>query len=111
PWPKRKHHKRRLLTPSFIAHLFRTLKPGGEWHFATDVAPYYAQTLEITRETTPFEEIPPPSDPIPTAFELKYRAQGRPIYRTAFRRPEGRTISAEMVEMSHPLPSPSSPER
>jgi tRNA (guanine-N7-)-methyltransferase len=40
PWPKKRHHKRRLLQPAFIAELARTLQVGGRLHIATDWQPY-----------------------------------------------------------------------
>jgi tRNA (guanine-N7-)-methyltransferase len=46
PWPKTKHHKRRLIQPDFVAELARVVKPGGEVRFATDWANYAAWTLE-----------------------------------------------------------------
>jgi tRNA (guanine-N7-)-methyltransferase len=46
PWPKLRHHKRRLFQPDFLAELARVLKPGAEVRFATDWANYAAWTLE-----------------------------------------------------------------
>jgi tRNA (guanine-N7-)-methyltransferase len=46
PWPKARHHKRRLVQQDFVAELARVLKPGGEVRFATDWANYAAWTLE-----------------------------------------------------------------
>lgn len=45
PWPKARHHKRRLIQPDFIAGLARVLAPGGEVRFATDWRDYAAWTL------------------------------------------------------------------
>lgn len=51
PWPKLRHHKRRLIQPDFLDALARALKPGGEVRFATDWANYAAWTLEqFTRD-------------------------------------------------------------
>ncbi len=36
PWPKRRHHKRRLVQPAFLQQLARVLRPGGQLHLATD---------------------------------------------------------------------------
>ena len=47
PWPKARHHKRRLIQPDFIAELARVLKPGGDVRFATDWADYAAWTLAL----------------------------------------------------------------
>lgn len=46
PWPKARHHKRRLVQPDFVAALARVVKPGGEVRFATDWANYAATALE-----------------------------------------------------------------
>jgi tRNA (guanine-N7-)-methyltransferase len=51
PWPKARHHKRRLIQPEFLDDLARALKPGAEVRFATDWANYAAWTLEaFTRD-------------------------------------------------------------
>ncbi len=47
PWPKKKHHKRRLIKPAFIKNLAAKLKPGGEIHIATDYEPYAIEILEF----------------------------------------------------------------
>jgi tRNA (guanine-N7-)-methyltransferase len=45
PWPKSRHHKRRLLRSKFIAELYRVLSPGGELRFASDIIHYVDWTL------------------------------------------------------------------
>ncbi|PZO56244.1 MAG: tRNA (guanosine(46)-N7)-methyltransferase TrmB, partial [Alphaproteobacteria bacterium] len=51
PWPKARHHKRRLIQAEFLDELARVLKPGGEVRFATDWANYAEWTLEqFTRD-------------------------------------------------------------
>jgi tRNA (guanine-N7-)-methyltransferase len=47
PWPKKRHHKRRLIQPSFVADLARHLVPGGYLHCATDWQPYAEQMLAV----------------------------------------------------------------
>jgi tRNA (guanine-N7-)-methyltransferase len=47
PWPKARHHKRRLIQPPFVAELAARLAPGGYLHCATDWAPYAEQMLEV----------------------------------------------------------------
>ncbi|MGL6289543.1 MAG: tRNA (guanosine(46)-N7)-methyltransferase TrmB [Silanimonas sp.] len=47
PWHKKRHHKRRLVQPSFVALLARKLKPGGLLHLATDWEDYGRQMLEV----------------------------------------------------------------
>jgi tRNA (guanine-N7-)-methyltransferase len=46
PWPKTRHHKRRLIQPEFLDELARVMKPGAELRFATDWANYASWTLE-----------------------------------------------------------------
>jgi tRNA (guanine-N7-)-methyltransferase len=46
PWPKKRHHKRRLVQTSFVQTLLATLKPGGFLHCATDWVPYAEYMLE-----------------------------------------------------------------
>jgi tRNA (guanine-N7-)-methyltransferase len=40
PWPKKRHHKRRIVQPGFVAAVARVLQPGGTFHLATDWTPY-----------------------------------------------------------------------
>jgi tRNA (guanine-N7-)-methyltransferase len=47
PWPKKKHHKRRLVQPEFMALVASRLEPGGRVHLATDWAEYADQMLEV----------------------------------------------------------------
>lgn len=47
PWPKKRHHKRRLIQPSLVELLARKLKPGGYLHCATDWQDYAVQMLEV----------------------------------------------------------------
>jgi len=50
PWPKKRHHKRRLLTPEFCAQVRRTLTPNGTLFFATDHLDYFG---EVQLESIP----------------------------------------------------------
>lgn len=47
PWHKKRHHKRRLIQPAFVATLVQHLAPGGYLHCATDWQPYAEQMLEV----------------------------------------------------------------
>jgi tRNA (guanine-N7-)-methyltransferase len=47
PWHKKKHNKRRLIQPAFVAQLVTRLAPGGTLHCATDWQPYAEQMLEV----------------------------------------------------------------
>jgi len=45
PWPKTRHHKRRLISETFISELHRTIKPGGKFRFASDIVHYVDWSL------------------------------------------------------------------
>ncbi len=47
PWPKKRHHKRRIVQPAFAALVASRLKPGGRFKLATDWEPYAAWMLEV----------------------------------------------------------------
>lgn len=47
PWPKKRHHKRRILQASFVELIRARLKPGGNFHMATDWQEYAEQMLEV----------------------------------------------------------------
>jgi tRNA (guanine-N7-)-methyltransferase len=57
PWPKKRHHKRRLVQPAFVAELARVLKPGGVFHVATDWADYARHTREVLAGDARFSAI------------------------------------------------------
>jgi len=54
PWPKKKHHKRRILQPAFAALVARKLKAGGLFHMATDWEPYARHMLEVMDAASAF---------------------------------------------------------
>ncbi len=94
PWPKKRHHKRRLLQGSNIETLIRCLKPGGEMRIATDHEDYFEQ---ISREMSvhaarlePIEFQRPAGaregELTGTNYERKYVKENRPIYTLAFRK-------------------------
>jgi len=93
PWPKKRHHKRRLIQPAFVAAATRALVPGGRWALQTDHAEYFAWMQEVFAGAEGLEEIAY-DDPTfgivddfaQTNFEIKYRREGRPIYRMALRK-------------------------
>jgi len=51
PWPKKRHHKRRLVQPAFVELVRRKLKPGGRLHLATDWEDYAQHMLEVLETT------------------------------------------------------------
>jgi tRNA (guanine-N7-)-methyltransferase len=46
PWPKARHHRRRFVTPGYLAGLARVMEAGAEFRVATDIPDYMRQTLE-----------------------------------------------------------------
>ncbi|MYS63142.1 tRNA (guanosine(46)-N7)-methyltransferase TrmB [Streptomyces sp. SID5473] len=55
PWPKKRHHKRRLIQPEFLTLAAGALKPGAVLHCATDWEPYADQMLEVLTAHPDFE--------------------------------------------------------
>jgi len=89
PWPKLRHHKRRLIQPPFLVEVQRILKPGGRLRIVTDHAEYFEQIQQVVR-ASPLGEIPfdrPGSagagEFVGTNFERKYRREGRPFFAIA----------------------------
>jgi len=54
PWPKKRHHKRRLVQVDFIHDLARIVKPHGKLHLATDWSPYADWMREVLAQVTSF---------------------------------------------------------
>lgn len=88
PWPKARHHKRRLVTPAFAGTVARLLAPGGLWRLATDW-PDYAEHIRavlgaddrfvlVSTERAPLRPV--------TRFERKGVLAGRPIVDLAYER-------------------------
>lgn len=93
PWPKKRHHKRRLLQASFVAELARVLEPGGLLHIATDWANYAEQTAELMTASDTFEALTadevasyPLSARPPTKFECRGRTLGHDVWDLYYRR-------------------------
>jgi tRNA (guanine-N7-)-methyltransferase len=87
PWWKRRHERRRVITPTFFSDLRRTLEPGGLVHFATDVRDYFMlgqSYLDADPELEPIGEIPVMSTF--TAFARKAQARGDPLFASVHRR-------------------------
>jgi tRNA (guanine-N7-)-methyltransferase len=90
PWPKKRQRKRRLLDAVTLDILASRLEPGGTFRIATDHAGYGRAIGSLVESVPPLERLdwdalPPPP---PTSYELKYQAEGRPIWRFLLRRRE-----------------------
>jgi tRNA (guanine-N7-)-methyltransferase len=90
PWPKKRHHKRRIINAGFRDATLRVLKPGGELRFATDHEGYFHDAHQILTATEHLEPVPWPaeSDPVypTTDFQRIWSEQGKPLYFLALRR-------------------------
>jgi tRNA (guanine-N7-)-methyltransferase len=88
PWPKKRHHKRRLVTPGFAALVASRLREGGVWRLATDWADY-AEQMQSVLDAEPGLEggtVPRWEDRPVTKFERKGVEAGRAITDLAYRR-------------------------
>jgi tRNA (guanine-N7-)-methyltransferase len=89
PWHKKKHNKRRLVTPEFAALAARVLRPGGTWRLSTDWAEYADQMDDVVSGSPDFDggRSERWSGRPVTRFEAKGIAAGRAIHDlTAVRR-------------------------
>jgi tRNA (guanine-N7-)-methyltransferase len=93
PWPKKRHHKRRLIQPAFAATLADRLAPGGLLELATDWRPYADRMLEVLSSCASLENVSPDgafaakaSERAPTRFELRGERLGHEIRELAFRK-------------------------
>jgi tRNA (guanine-N7-)-methyltransferase len=96
PWPKARHHKRRLIRPDFVEELAIRLKPGGIVHCATDWAPYADVMREVlsasptlrTQSTTPDGFAPRPAYRPLTRFESRGLRLGHDVFDLVYQRNE-----------------------
>jgi tRNA (guanine-N7-)-methyltransferase len=94
PWHKKRHHKRRILKPSFLQLVARALRPGGIFHAATDWEHYAEQMMEVlsiadglfTNSAGPGNFSPRPSYRPITKFELRGERLGHGVWDLIFRR-------------------------
>ncbi len=88
PWPKRRHHRRRLICPPFMDLLDRKLIDNGCVHFATDHQDYAEVVTRCFAEDERFESIEPfqPTEAERTDFELVFAGQSKPISRLSIRK-------------------------
>ena len=91
PWPKKRHHKRRLIQPAFVELLVGRLKPGGQIHLATDWEDYAFQMLEVlaanpnlSNHFGPGQFAPDRDGRPPTKFERRGQRLGHGIWDLVF---------------------------
>ena len=90
PWPKARHHKRRLVQPPFLEQALRVLTPGGRLQVVTDHQDYFETNIDPLVKASPLvvAEYNRPGSAgdgefVGTNFERKYRREGRPFYAVA----------------------------
>ena len=91
PWPKKRHHKRRILQPAFVAELASRLAPGGYLHCATDweeYAQFMLETLsaEPLLQNTATDYAPKPDYRPLTKFEARGLRLGHGVWDLVFKR-------------------------
>lgn len=81
PWPKARHHKRRLVTPEHASLIAAKAKPGATWHLATDWAEYADRMREVLDASPDWAggAIPRPEWRPVTHFERRAIRDGRPV--------------------------------
>jgi tRNA (guanine-N7-)-methyltransferase len=96
PWHKKRHHKRRIVQPAFVALLADRLCAGGRLWLATDWQPYAEWMLEVLGAEPAFENLAPGGRFMPrpawrtlTRFEARGERLGHGVYDLAFRRRPG----------------------
>ena len=99
PWPKRRHHTRRLFNDEFLSSLCRTLKPNGRVYLNTDHEDYFKVIHALFEQHPAFDPIEPliPSEDERTGFEMVFMNRGLDIHRIGYaltRKPDARTAPA-----------------
>lgn len=91
PWPKKRHHKRRIVQPDFAALVASRLVPGGRFHMATDWEPYAEHMMAVCSAEPLLRNVYPSWAPRPewrpvTKFESRAHTDGRVIRDLIFER-------------------------
>lgn len=93
PWPKTKHHKRRLWQPSLVPLLERAIRPGGLLYMKTDVTEYFEVIDGVLRAAENLElvdarrlDLEPMEGDHETNFQRKAREKGHPLHYQLWRR-------------------------
>ncbi|HEV3244619.1 MAG TPA: tRNA (guanosine(46)-N7)-methyltransferase TrmB [Chthoniobacterales bacterium] len=87
PWPKRRHHRRRIVTHDFLNSIHQALESEGVLRVATDQRDYFAQIDRVATSHSEFGAIDFEDVDLPmTKFERRFREAGAPVYRLALRK-------------------------
>lgn len=92
PWPKKKHHKRRIVNAGFTALISQKLQLGGQIHFATDWAPYAQSAMDVFEKCKTLDNLagrqqftPKPESRIVTKFERRGQRLGHASWDLVFK--------------------------
>jgi tRNA (guanine-N7-)-methyltransferase len=93
PWPKKRHHKRRIVQPGFVALVASRLRAGGVLRMATDWEPYAGHMLEVASGCAQLQNASPEGRFVPrpesrpvTRFERRGHRLGHGVWDLAFTR-------------------------
>ena len=86
PWPKPRHHKRRLIQPKFVETLATCLKPGGRLRLATDWADYAEWMRVVLEGEACLVEAPTATRGVTTRFEARGKRLGHQVWDLAYAR-------------------------
>jgi tRNA (guanine-N7-)-methyltransferase len=93
PWPKKRHHKRRIVQPEFLALVASRLREGGMFRMATDWQPYSEHMLEVASGCAQLRNVSPDGGFVPrpesrpvTRFERRGQRLGHGVWDLAFTR-------------------------
>ena len=87
PWPKRRHHRRRIVTTDFLDSIHRALESVGTLRIATDQHDYFEQITRVAGNDPRFRIVHTQDANLPTTkFERRFSDAGAPIYRLALRK-------------------------
>ncbi len=90
PWPKLRHHRRRLVQVDFLAAVRRVLEPGGEFLFMTDHEDYFLWAEEKVADFGGFERLAWDEDAFlypKTDFQRLWESEGKSMWRLRCRKP------------------------
>ncbi|WP_168566273.1 tRNA (guanine(46)-N(7))-methyltransferase TrmB [Crateriforma spongiae] len=95
PWWKKRHRRRRVVNENSVRNFYRTLRPGGRFHFWTDVLDYFEITIEMIAAEVPRFGVPIPEQQAEsthaldyhTHFEKRSRENAIPVYRVRYEKP------------------------
>lgn len=88
PWPKARHHKRRIISPEFVSVIARILRPNGLFRFASDWLNYAEEGSECIAQNKDFELLKPkdnnreniPMDHVSTRYQMKKLGDCTPLF-------------------------------